>query len=94
MLDPQVGKLLGLMYDEVDTLTTDDGDVYISIHTIDMMSAIIENSVKMTILEGTEVPEDCMFGILWVMSLYQMLHDTMELKGNTEPVPDTPEDLT
>lgn len=93
MLDPEVGRLLDLMYEQVHTITTDDGDIYISIHTVDMMNAIIQNSLNNTIAEGTDIPEECLFGVMWVASLYQMLHDTMELKGGTSPVPDTPEEL-
>ena len=91
MMSPEIGKLLDYLYGEIDTLITDDGDVYISIHTVDMMNAIIENSINRAIADGAEISNDCLYGVMWVASLYTMLHDTMELKGTTEPVPDTPE---
>lgn len=94
MIDPQIGQLLDMMYEQVDTITTEEGDVYISIHTVDLMNSVIQNSVMKAMDDGADVSEDCLFGIAWVASLYQMLHDTMELKGNTEPVPDTPASLT
>ena len=93
MMDPEIGALLDHLYEEVETYTTDDGDVFISIHTIDLMAGIIQNSINMSLAQGVEIPEDCMFGVMWVASLYQMLHDTMELKGTTGVVPDSPAEL-
>jgi len=94
MMDPEIGALLDHLYEEVETFTTDDGDVFISIHTIDLMAGIIQNSIDMSLAQGIQIPEDCMFGVLWVASLYQMLHDTMELKGTVGQIPESPEELT
>lgn len=92
-MDPEIGRLLDHLYEQVDTITTDDGDVYISIHTIDLMAGIIVNSINAAADAGFYVPNECLQGVMWVASLYQMLHDTMELKGTTGVVPDTPEEL-
>lgn len=72
----------------------EDGIAYISIHTIDRMNSTIATVVDQMNEQGVvDFSDETYNAIVWVMTMWQQLHDIMDLEAAKRSIPDTPEAL-
>lgn len=72
----------------------EDGIAYMSVHTIDTMNSTIAHVVDDMHQAGiVDFEEETMNVLIWVMTMWQGLHDALDLEAAKRSIPDTPEEL-
>lgn len=88
-LNPEELKIYDKFMD-LEHIVREDGHVFVSIHVVDVMNAIIENTIEDHLSSGDEISEEVVFGVLWTSNLYNMMHDALQMKAD---VPDSPGEM-
>jgi hypothetical protein len=91
-----LGEVLDQITDSIVIYPQTDGDIAVSIHTIDLLNNILLKAVEagMDDQEDYGFTEDTAFGAAWVMGIYQAFHDAVEMKSASHNVPDDISELT
>lgn len=79
--------------DEIDVIYK-GGIAYMSIHTIDRMNMTIAQVVDEMHEQGiVDFSDETVNTLVWVMTMWQGLHDTLDLEAARHDMPDTPAEL-
>lgn len=75
-----------------------DGEAYMSIHTVDIVNQsfmnVVDHAAELAERDEPTLPYDAVQGMLWVMQIWQNIHDELEIRAETKSLPDTiPEDF-
>ena len=72
----------------------EDGNAFMSVHTVDQMNEFIAQLVdEIQTREVVQLSDQTVAAVMWIMSLWQKLHDAIDLEATARNIPDTPEDL-
>lgn len=80
--------------DQIDCIFK-DGIAYMSVHTIDQMNDNIARTVEIMAMRGViEFSDETIAAMSWVLNMYALLHDALDLKATVLNIPDTVESIT